>query len=326
MKSQLISAIMLATPLLSVAQMPKEYKTATWFDFKKSAITYSFDDGTPNQMPIAVPILDKYGYKATFNLVIDWVKDWQPFADAAQNGHEMASHTISHPYFNKIDEQEQRRQLEKSKQIIEEKIGKPCITMVYPYCVRGNDNIVAEYYISARTCSGKSEQPTPNNLMDISSIICGPEGDAVTADDFNKAVAAAIPFNGWTTFLLHGVDNDGGYSPIKSEDFDAHLKFVSENSQDYWVATFAAATKYLLERNTLIIKEKKNSDGYLAEVSVGAESPLTCFDQPVTVSRQLPKKWTSAKVFDGRKEVPSRIENGTIIFNVVPHHNYLIKQ
>ena len=144
---------MLATPLLLSAQTPKEYKTATWFDFKKSAITYSFDDGTPNQMPVAVPVLDKYGFKATFNLVTDWVQDWQPFADASKNGHEIASHTITHPYFNQIDEQEQRRQLETSKQIIEEKIGKPCITMVYPYCVRGNDNIVAEYSISARTCS-----------------------------------------------------------------------------------------------------------------------------------------------------------------------------
>ncbi len=317
---------MLATPLLSVAQMPKEYKTATWFDFKKSAITYSFDDGTPNQMPIAVPILDKYGFKATFNLVTDWVQDWQPFADASKNGHEIASHTITHPYFNHIDEQEQRRQLETSKQIIEEKIGKPCITMVYPYCVRGNDNIVAEYYISARTCSGQSEQSTPKNLMDISSILCGPEGHVVSADDFNKAVAAAVPFNGWTTFLLHGVDGDGGYSPIKSSDFDAHLKYVSDNPQDYWVTTFAAATKYLIERNSLIINEKKTSDGYLAEVTVGAESPLTCFDQPITVSRQLPKKWTSAKVFDGKKEVASRIENGAIIFNVVPHHNYNINK
>ena len=162
--------------------------------------------------------------------------------------------------------------------------------------------------------------------MDISSILGGPEGHVVSADDFNKAVAAAVPFNGWTTFLLHGVDNDGGYSPIKSSDFDAHLKYVSDNASDYWVTTFAAATKYLLERNSLIINEKKTSDGYLAEVTVGAESPLTCFDQPVTVSRQLPKKWTSAKVFDGKKEVASRIENGAIIFNVVPHHNYNINQ
>ena len=326
MKTYLISAVMLTMPLLSVAQLPKHYNVATWFDFKKSAVTYSFDDGTPNQMPIAVPVLDKYGFKATFNLVTDWVKDWQPFIDASNNGHEMASHTISHPNFGQIDEQEQRRQLEKSKQIIEEKMGKPCITMVYPYCVRGNDNIVAEYYISARTCSGQSEPPTPKNMMDISSILCGPEGKINTAEDFNLAVSKAIDFNGWTIFLLHGVDNDGAYSPIKSDEFDQHLNYISNNSQDYWVATFAQATKYLIERNSLIIKEKKTSDGYLAEVTVGAESPLTCFYQPVTISRQLPKKWTSAKVFDGRKEVSSRIENGKIVFNVVPHHNYLIKQ
>ena len=44
-------------------KIPKEYDIAPWYDFKPSAITYSFDDGTFNQIQKGVPLLDEYEFK-----------------------------------------------------------------------------------------------------------------------------------------------------------------------------------------------------------------------------------------------------------------------
>ncbi|MCQ2973295.1 MAG: polysaccharide deacetylase family protein [Bacteroidales bacterium] len=327
MKKQLITALIMAISINStIAQLPKDYEVATWLDFKKSAVTYSFDDGTPNQLPIAVPLLNKYGFKASFNLVIDWVKDWNDWKQITNNGHEIASHTITHANFGQISEEQQRKELETAKQIIEEKIGKPCITFVYPYCARGNDNIVAEYYISARTCDRHVAKATPENMFDITSVCVGAETDVQKADDFNKWVKNGVIENGWLTFLIHAIDNDGGYSSISSTEFDNHLKFVSENQNDYWVATFAEVSKYILERNSLSIKEKKVSNGYEIEVMVSAQSKITKFDQPLTIKRSLPKKWTSAKVTNSKGEINSRIENNKLIFNIIPGEKYTITE
>ena len=57
--------------------------------------------------------------------------NWNGFKQAAQNGHEIASHTVSHVNLNAAGENE----LSQSKQIIQNKIGQECVTLVYPNCI-----------------------------------------------------------------------------------------------------------------------------------------------------------------------------------------------
>ena len=68
----LAAAIM--TAATAAAQIPKEYTVAPWHGFSESAVTYSLDDLTSNQLPVALPLFDKYGVKASFNVVTTWVK------------------------------------------------------------------------------------------------------------------------------------------------------------------------------------------------------------------------------------------------------------
>ena len=94
-------------------------------DGSKGAITYSFDDGCSGQLQSAIPSLNKYGLKATFNLVTNWVNNWGGWKQAAQSGHEIASHTVSHANLNAAGDNE----LSQSKQIIEQNIGQEyCIS------------------------------------------------------------------------------------------------------------------------------------------------------------------------------------------------------
>lgn len=322
MKKLILSIATMAMIGTTLAQIPEDYEIATWQGFRKCAITYSFDDGTPNQIPVAIPLLDKYGFHGTFNLVSDWVKDWNQWKKVAEGGHEIASHTITHSNFSQLTAEQQTEELAKSKAIIEEKIGKECVTMVYPYCARGKDSIVADYYISARSCSGQIGESTPNNFFDITSRVVGTESDMQTAENFNNWVTEASGKDGWCVFLIHAIDNDGGYSPIQSAEFEEHLKFVKSSDKLFWVATFADITKYIIERNSLTITETPNTAHIDIAVRMDATSKLTKFDVPITVKRKLPDNCTEAIVSCNGQRIETIIENGYVTFDVVPGEDY----
>ena len=323
-KLSLIMAIPFIMANTVKAQIPDGYEVATWHNFSKAAITYSFDDGTPNQIPVAVPLLNKYGFPGTFNLITSWVKDWGEWRKVAEMGHEIASHTVTHANFGQTPDNKQEEELSESKKIIEREIGKECITMVYPYCVTGNDKIVARHYISARGCSGQIGAPTPENMFNITSRVVGTESDMQTADNFNKWVASAIGTKGWCVFLIHALDDDGGYSPIKSTEFESHLKYVKQSGLAYWVGTFAEISKYIIERNSLSISERQEMDFYEITVSCNAQSSLTKLDQPITVKRKLPEGCTKARIVRNNNEIPTLIADGCIIFDVVPDEVYVL--
>ncbi len=323
-KTSLLMAIPFIMANTANAQIPESYEVATWHNFSQAAITYSFDDCTPNQIPVAVPLLDKYGFHGTFNLVTNWVNDWSEWRKVAERGHEMASHTVTHANFRETPDDKQEEELAESKKIIEREIGKECITVVYPFCARGNEQIAARYYISARGCSGQVGSPTPENMFDITSRVVGTESDMQTADNFNKWVASAIDTKGWCVFLIHALDGDGGYSPIESKEFDAHLNYVKQSGQAYWVGTFAEISKYILERNSLTISERAEMDYIEITVGCTAQSKLTKLDQPVTIKRRLPEGCTTARIVRNNSEIPSQIADGSIIFDVVPDEVYVL--
>ncbi|MEQ9050979.1 MAG: polysaccharide deacetylase family protein, partial [Marinoscillum sp.] len=110
-----------ATLLMSItagAQIDENYEVATWGGFKTSAVSYTFDDNTGNQLPVALPLFDQYDFKVTLYTVTNWGPDWTALRKASDNGHEVASHTISHPSLPSISVEEQETQLQQSQSTI----------------------------------------------------------------------------------------------------------------------------------------------------------------------------------------------------------------
>ena len=119
-KLKLISFLINLTLLINYTpNIPNKYEIASWYDFKPAAITYSFDDGTYNQIQKGVPLLDKYYFKGSFNLITSKNNDWEAYRKAAENGHEISSHTVNHLNLKEIDIETQIMELKESKKIIE---------------------------------------------------------------------------------------------------------------------------------------------------------------------------------------------------------------
>ena len=309
-------------------KIPKEYDIAPWYDFKPSAVTYSFDDGTFNQIQKGLPLLDEYEFKGSFNLITSWSHDWEAYKKAAENGHEISSHTVNHPNLPEMDIAAQISELKDSKKYIEKMVGQECITLVYPYCNAGDYDLAKKYFISARACSGKLIDPNPKDMFELSSIIIGNKTEYKTGKDLNKWADKAFEENKWLIFLIHGIDGDGGYSPIESFELEYHLRYIKSYEDRYWVATFKDISKYILEANSLIIEESENERGeIIIDVSCEYITKITKLNFPITVSRKIDESCIKPIIVNGNnlKEIKKRIILDQIIFDVIPGEKYILK-
>ena len=87
---------------------------APFKDNKDCAVSISFDDGAQSDYSLALPLLDKAGWKATFFLnpsVIEdtpqniWWGSWDEWRDARRRGHEIANHGHRHRGLIELDEE-----------------------------------------------------------------------------------------------------------------------------------------------------------------------------------------------------------------------------
>ncbi len=308
-----VSAVLLTFFTESFSQtVPAGYQIATWQGYRSAAISYTFDDNCPNQLAIAVPMFDRFGFKVTLFTVTSpkwvWPANWSGLQKAALGGDEIASHTIDHPKFDTLSDSALRAELSRSQDTINAHIkGQRCITIAYPYCVPGNEAIDAEYYIAARGCSGQIVSKTPDDFMNISSFVCGDQGLNTVAAIESEANAAAEK-NGWCVYLMHGINGTepGAYSPISQDTILASLQYLSANRDKFWVAPFGTVARYTKERNAASVSEV-SADGDIISFKLADHLDSAYYNVPLTLRRQLPAGWDSAGVYQNGGKVSSSI-------------------
>jgi peptidoglycan/xylan/chitin deacetylase (PgdA/CDA1 family) len=128
----------------------------------KKVVILNFDDGRQTQFTQAKPILDKYGYKATFYVVCKYpdnkngYMNWTELETLHREGHDIGSHTNNHADLNHASKNSLEYQIGKSKECFQQH-GINTTSFAYPFD-RGSDNktvikIVSKYYDLARTAS-----------------------------------------------------------------------------------------------------------------------------------------------------------------------------
>jgi len=138
-------------------------------------VVITFDDGNLDVYENAFPILQQYGFTATFYLVLNYL-DHNPFintdqaAELAKAGWEIGSHSISHPYLAGMDAAA-LYQVANSKQGLEDAIGVSVDTFAYPFGEHDNyiERIVKKYYSSA-VGLGESITHSTSNLFYLSRL------------------------------------------------------------------------------------------------------------------------------------------------------------
>lgn len=130
----------------------------TW-DGKTKAITFSYDDGVLQDIQL-IEMLNKYNLKCTFNINSALLGDggFQYYYDTklahykikpedvktVYADHEVAVHTLTHPFLPDLPEEEIIRQVESDRHALSELVGYEVIGMAYPCGGENNNDRVAE--------------------------------------------------------------------------------------------------------------------------------------------------------------------------------------
>jgi peptidoglycan/xylan/chitin deacetylase (PgdA/CDA1 family) len=120
-------------------------------------IMIGFDDGWKSQITYAKPILDKYGFKASFFVVCNYANsgdisrmNWQDIATLEKDGMDIESHSMTHPpNLNTLNKKELDYEIGGSKQCLASHRYNSTI-FAYPHDSGSNDiavvRTVAKYY------------------------------------------------------------------------------------------------------------------------------------------------------------------------------------
>jgi hypothetical protein len=300
------------------------YTVATWRGFRSAAVSYTFDDGCSNQFAVAIPMFNTKGYKLTLFTVVTggMFPGWQKLQSAASQGHEIASHTMDHSDMSGMTAANQVFQLQNSRDSINAHIpGRQCITMAYPYCSRGIDSLAAKYYIACRTCSGQIIAKNPTNFADISSFGCGDQSSNNSTAALNTLANNAVSSGGWCVYLFHGIDNDGGYSPVTTATLQGGVDYMSANPLKFWVESFGNVARYIRERNATSVRTLlRTTDSIVVRLTDGLND--TIFNYPLTIRRPLPSEWQTFKVTQGANTISAQAKDSNnvryLYFDAVP--------
>ena len=137
-------------------------------------VIVTFDDGRLNQYENALPVLTKHGIHATFYIFTNAIDANDKYLTSAEIreldtlGHEIASHTILHPYLTRVSGELLTKELVESKAKLERIVGHSVVSLAYPFGLF-NEAVVEETmragYVYARTLAHEYNITADNLLM-----------------------------------------------------------------------------------------------------------------------------------------------------------------
>ena len=310
----------------------QDAEIATWAGFRKAAVSFTFDDGPQSDVGVALPMFDKYGYKATFNIVTGWVGgqgmiSWDGVKQLASSGHEIASHSDSHPNGQPMPGNE----IASSKQTLNSKVQQKygCITLAYPNCDTPGDSQVLQNYVVGRICNGSWKggsdimgKDGPNNWAAVSALMTGNQGTS----DFKGNMQKAVQQGGWVAFLTHGfttgTNGYATYSPTDASTMEGSLQYAQQNDKDIWVAPMGHVAMYIKERKASKAEVSNSGSTTTVKLTHNIKDNISNYDYPLSL--RVKYSGSTANVTQAGAKLESKIDGGYVYFDAVPNAGEIV--
>lgn len=318
-------------------EAPGTTEICMWKGNKQAAISLTFDDGLLVPTQTYVSLLNARGMQGTFFVPTDWIDnpdaeikdyanvdvdhgtwaDWRAFA---AHGHEIASHTHTHPHLAELEsEDEIRQELSVAKKILDRELAPlRCLTIGFPYGSSDErvQRIAADYYIAGRAPQGINAARPPD-FFAIKRL--GPRSNTPLST-MTGWVDEDIAQRGWLMVTFHGIDGVA-WEPLPRERFVQFLDSVQNRRENLWVAPFVSVVRYIRERE----------DARVSDVSADAEKitflltddlPDDIYNESLTLITYVPQAWTKVLVMQGKnwqRVNVSRDDEATyVLYEAVP--------
>ncbi len=244
-----------------------------WPDGKKMGLSLTFDDARWTQIDKGIPLLDKYGAKATFYVspqaVTQRLAGWKA---AVGNGHEIGNHSVLHPCsgnfpwartkaLENYSLSDMEKELQQAGRLIEENLGIQPISFAYPcgqkYVGRGATTasyipVVASLFESGR--GWLDEAANDPQFCDLSQIMAM-ELDGKSFEEVQKLIDSAKEKGQWLVLAGHEM-NDGGVQTSRLSTLEAICRYATDPKNGIWLERIHTIASY--------IREKRNEKSYTA--------------------------------------------------------------
>ena len=282
-----------------------------------AAISMTFDDGLPSQLKKAIPILDKHGLNATFfihtdNIKPTWASTWDAWLPVVKSGHEVGSHTKSHPALSELSNSRRiRDEIEGSADLIEQKLGVRPISFAYPFS-DVNDvirrKVRDEYFIDRDSCR-----------------MWG--GAEFTAADGIESIEKAVEKGAWLYCMMHGVD-DSSFRSIVEKEFAGIVEYLAENRETIWTDTYSNIGLYTRERILVDLKLKNIcKGGFMLRLDIPKDVRFRKYmNKPLTLKIDLDGRDVKlVKVYQDDKVVMTSIarDGKSFLMDIIPDSKWV---
>jgi peptidoglycan/xylan/chitin deacetylase (PgdA/CDA1 family) len=235
-----------------------------WPQGKRAAVSLTFDDARPSQVDAGIPILDRYGVKATFYLSPPNIEQRQEaWRLAAAHGHEMGNHTLTHPctgnfpwsQANALEEKtlaDLDAEMLQANEVIRDQVGVQPRSFAYPcgqkYVGRGEGlqsyvPLVARHYVAGR---GFRDETVNNPYFCDLSQAMGVDSDDQDYKKLKVWLDRAVQEGGWLICASHDVGNFPRQA-MTVEVLDALCLYCIKPDHGIWIDTVANIGSYILQ-------------------------------------------------------------------------------
>ncbi len=331
-----------------------EVEVAKWYNNAKSAVALTFDDGFKGFYDYAFPVLEAYNIDATFYLNssklvnkgeprIERYGYWEDFVEMAEAGHEMGSHSATHPDLTAIDANMLHNELANDKAMIESKIpNQKCLTYAYPFC-KNNQTVrdsAANYFIAARTCGSVANNWSlqPNDWMGVNSNLLTWGSPRTLANENvlaiqtqNEIINQLINAGKFGVYCIHEVisfeklNTTNSYEPCTTEWLDIICNFMDEKRADgdLWPTTLVNITRYSKMRDNLrVMSQYIDTDSVVYAFTDGLDDDI--YNISITVNIVVPEDFKNVIIYKNDVKVETlEVENQRIQISIVPDRDVI---
>lgn len=228
---------------------------------RPAAISLTFDDGLESHRQHAVPMLEREGLKGTFFLIpkpIAMEADFEPlqphfWQHAAQSGHEIGSHSMTHRKAANLTQQEALKEAIESRKFLQELSGQTVNSFCYPYTDAPSQlqkAVKRAGYGFARggrlaRASKFIRQGDGVNRLNLPAIHVS--NTVIESEEIYGHITEAIGKRAWIILMFHAIGAPQGWDNVHLETFKQFLQTLSELQQTKmaWVAPMGEVGAYL---------------------------------------------------------------------------------
>jgi peptidoglycan/xylan/chitin deacetylase (PgdA/CDA1 family) len=325
--------------LQSNAQMTSlHYEISDWQGNKDAAVSVTFDDNCAPQFTMAAPYMNSKNMRGTFFVIVDpyvgcSTLNWNWVRTTANGGHEIGSHTISHPHLTQLDSSHIEYELHASRDSINKYVtSQKCITLAYPFGDGGlNDSasakvqeIAKKYYIGARDAgvgpSGCDDYNDPygsgfiNYYYQVGSKAID---STFKIGQFKTLLNNTINKGSWFLPMYHSFDDPTDTLSVTTINFKAQMDAIDSMRNHFWIAPFGEIVRYRQEHDSQNLQLVSDNASKIT-LHFSDALPDSVFNVPLTIFLKIPADYNISSINQGSSDISFTRSNDTIQFNAIP--------